>query len=84
MYNEISSHIKSSDTWQKTANSLQRAGLSVGNFNKFIAKGLKDFPKDSIVTRKINDMAIAVLIVKGQNLFAAGKFDQALKTYQKH
>ncbi|MES2445582.1 MAG: O-antigen ligase family protein [Bacteroidota bacterium] len=83
MYDEISSHIKSAGTWQKTANSLQMAGLSVGNFNKFIAKGLKDFPKDSVVAKKINDMAITDLIEKGQNLFAAGKFDQALKTYQK-
>lgn len=68
-------------SWSKAYLSLNNAGYSKNGLNKFKEIASKNFPKDTVVQKSINQLAITDYIVKGQSLFAAGKHAEALNSY---
>lgn len=83
MYEAFPNIATKSASWSKAYLSLNSAGYSKGNLERFKELALKSFPADTVVKKTINQIAITDYIVKGQSLFAAGKHAEALGSYQK-
>jgi O-antigen ligase len=81
MFDVVNNRVKQSKYWNSALNALGNAGYSSTGINAFISEGKKYFPNDSLVINKINEKSITSIIVKGQELFDAGKHQEALKTY---
>ncbi|KAF2338156.1 O-antigen ligase family protein [Flavobacterium tistrianum] len=78
------------ETWLVAYEGLKNSGYNHKNLSKFIDKGLKLFPKDSILkNERINilhqnkDDLVATYITEGQNFENESKFDQAIDSYRK-
>jgi tetratricopeptide (TPR) repeat protein len=82
MYEAFPNIATKSASWSKAYLSLNSAGYSKGNLERFKELALKSFPADTVVKKTINQIAITDYIVKGQSLFAAGKHAEALGSYQ--
>lgn len=67
--------------WVITYDALKNIGVNKNSLIKFEKVGFDEFPKDSTVTKKINNSKITDFIIKGQGYFASGKNSDALKTY---
>ncbi|MET3028957.1 O-antigen ligase family protein [Flavobacterium sp. UW10123] len=71
-----------SETWIQAANGLQSSGYNYKNLMRFIDKGLKVFPKDSMLNKQKKYHLVIDYIVKGQTFERQSKFKEALEMYE--
>lgn len=81
MYNNYALIPHKSGSWAKAFTALSNSGYSKNRLNEFEQIADKNFPKDSVVSQAINAIKITNFIIKGQALFAEGKYDMALQSY---
>ncbi|WAC42681.1 O-antigen ligase family protein [Pedobacter sp. SL55] len=83
MYAAFPEGVTKPKSWSTAYFSLNNAGYSKAGLADFKALALKSFPKDTLVQKAISQLAITNYIIEGQRLFAAGKHQEALNTYER-
>lgn len=78
----ISKYRNIPETWAIASENLQKANFNQKSLTTFINQGLKEFPKDSVLSKQKNKFVIADYIKKAQNYTDQSKLDKALQTYQ--
>lgn len=71
------------EAWLNVTNGLQSSGANYNRLLSFVNQGLKKMPKDSILTKKKNELLITTYLVGGQNLENRSELSNALKYYEK-
>lgn len=72
-----------SETWILVAKGLHYSGYNYSSLMAFVNKGLKKFPKDSILLQQKNQLLVSTYLTGGQKLENASELDKALGSYGK-
>jgi len=86
IHNLFTKYIKKPEYWIHTATALQLSNYSRKNLMAFVDKGLKEFPKDTLLTAKKDSYVYRerdLYIKQGMGFESKSQFDQAIVYYKK-
>lgn len=82
MYKTVLSVNKTNTNWDRIYMALRGTNISNNGLNRFLNRGLIDFPNDSLIIKRHHDVIISNYLIEGQRLFALRNYGGALKAYQ--
>lgn len=83
MYANSSAMGKNAQTWTMALAALQERKYSKANLDLFLSAGLREFPDNLMVKQAYQNTVISNYIIAGEELFAKGKHEEALQSYEK-
>ncbi|PAM93558.1 hypothetical protein B4N84_17265 [Flavobacterium sp. IR1] len=86
IHNLFTKYNNKADYWNYTATALQLSNYSRKNLTAFVDKGLKEFPKDTVLTAKKDSYVYIerdLYIKQGMGFESKSQFDQAIVYYKK-